>query len=363
MKILRRYILKELAGPFFLSFIVCTFVLLLGNIIKLADLVINKGVDFLSVCKIFFYMLPWLFTFTIPIAVLTATLLSFGRLAADNEITAMKASGISLYRLVVPLVTVGLIICLISVELNDWILPRLRFESRKLIAQIGVKNPTAYLEAGRFIKAFKNYIIFIYGIDKNKFTNIRIYQPQEGRPTRTIIAAKGEFTSIPEKDVIRLKLMNGTSDEPNPKDPGNFYKLNFKTYYMTLDLKEGRDLNIQKKKSDMSIAELKKEIKALSAEGVNPAPLIIEVNKKLSYSFSSLIFILIGIPLALMARRGEKFIGFGLSLCVIVLYYLLLLGGEALSIKGTLNPALGVWLPNIILGLIGLALIVRTVEQ
>lgn len=363
MKILRRYILKELAGPFFFSFAIFTFAMLTGNLIKLADLVINKGVDFFSICKLFFYMLPWLFTFTVPMSVLTATLLTFGRLSADNEITAMRASGISLYRLVFPLVIVGLIVSLISYELNDWILPRLRFESRKLVAQIGVKNPTAYLEAGTFIKAFKNYIVFIYGIEKNKLTNIRIYQPQEGRPTRTIIAARGEITYIPEKDAIRLKLMNGTSDESNPKDPNNFYKLNFKTYYMTLDLREGRELKIEKKKSDMSIAELKKDMKKLTAEGINPAPLIIEIHKKISYSFSSLVFVLIGVPLALMARRGGKAIGFGLSLLVIVAYYILLLGGEALAIKGVLFPSLGIWLPNIIFGAIGPALIFWMAEQ
>lgn len=363
MKILRRYILKELAGPFFFSFAIFTFAMLTGNLIKLADLVINKGVDFFSICKLFFYMLPWLFTFTVPMSVLTATLLTFGRLSADNEITAMKASGISLYRLVFPLVIVGLIVSLISYELNDWILPRLRFESRKLVAQIGVKNPTAYLEAGTFIKAFKNYIVFIYGIEKNKLTNIRIYQPQEGRPTRTIIASRGEISYIPEKDAIRLKLMNGTSDEPNPKDPNNFYKLNFKTYYMTLDLRAGRELKIEKKKSDMSIAELKKEMKKLTAEGISPAPLIIEIHKKISYSFSSLVFVLIGVPLALMARRGEKTIGFGLSLLVIVAYYILLLGGEALAIKGVLFPSLGIWLPNIIFGAIGPALIFWMAEQ
>lgn len=363
MKILRRYILKELAGPFFFSFVIFTFAMLTGNLIKLADLVINKGVDFFSICKLFFYMLPWLFTFTVPMAVLTAILLTFGRLSADNEITAMRASGISLYRLVFPVVIVGLIVSLISYELNDWILPRLRFESRKLVAQIGVKNPTAYLEAGTFIKAFKNYIVFIYGIEKNKLTNIRIYQPQEGRPTRTIIAARGEITYIPEKDAIRLKLMNGTSDEPNPKDPNNFYKLNFKTYYMTLDLREGRELKIQKKKSDMSITELKEDMKKLTAEDINPAPLIIEIHKKISYSFSSLVFVLIGVPLALMARRGGKAIGFGLSLLVIVAYYILLLGGEALAIKGVLFPALGIWLPNIIFGAIGPALIFWMAEQ
>jgi lipopolysaccharide export system permease protein len=363
MKILRGYILKELAGPFMMAFVITTFAFMAGNMIKLADLVVNKGVDFLSICKLFFYMLPWLFTFTVPISVLTATLLTFGRLSSDNEITAMRASGISLYKLVLPLILVGLMISLISYELNDWILPRLRFETRKLIVQIGAKNPTAYLEAGTFIKAFKGYIVFIYGIDKNKLTNIRIYQPQEGGPTRTIIAQKGEMDYIKEKDAIRLKLINGTVDEPNPKDPNNFYKLNFKTYIMTLDLKEGRDLKAGKKKSDMSIDELSREINKLKAEGVNTTPLLIEVHKKISYSFSSLIFILVGVPLALIARRGEKSIGFVLSIFVIAAFYLLQLGGEALAIKGVLYPALGMWLPNIVFGVIGPVMIFWIAEQ
>lgn len=363
MRILRRYILKELAGPFIFVLVITTFAFLAGNMIKLADLIINKGVDFLSVSKLFLFMLPWLFTFTVPISVLAGTLIAFGRLSSDNEITAMRASGISLYKLVLPLVMLGLVISLISYELNDWIFPRLRFETRKLVVQIGSKNPTAYLEAGTFIKAFKGYIVFIYGIDKNRLTNIRIYQPQEGRPTRTIIAQKGEIDYIEEKDAVRLKLMNGTVDEPNPKDPNNFYKLNFKTYYMMLDLREGRDLNFDKKKSDMSIDELNQEIKKLEAEGVNTSPLLIEIHKKISYSFSSLIFILIGVPLALLTRRGERSIGFVLSVFVIAVYYLLQSGGEALAIKGILFPALGIWLPNIIFGAVGPMMIFWIAEQ
>jgi len=275
----------------------------------------------------------------------------------------MRASGISLYRLVFPLVILGLIISLGSYELNDWMLPRLRFEARKLVAQIGARNPTAYLEAGTFIKAFKGYIVFIYGIDKNKLSNIRIYQPQEGRPTRTIIAQKGELDYIAEKNAVRLKLINGTVDEPNPNDPNNFYKLSFKTYYMTLGVTEGAGINVEKKKSDMSIAELEQQIKKFEFEGVDITPLVMEIHKKIAYSFSSLIFILIGVPLGLMARRGEKTIGLTLSVVVIAVYYLLQLGGEALSIKGILFPSLGIWLPNMIFGAVGPALIFWMAEQ
>ena len=88
------------------------------------------------------------------------------------------------------------------------------------------------------LKNFKEYIIFIHEIDKNKLKGIRIYHVQEGRPTRTIIAKKGEFITLENQNAVKLKLINGTSDEPNPKNPRHFYKLNFKTYYITLHLDE-----------------------------------------------------------------------------------------------------------------------------
>ena len=363
MKILRRYILKETAGSFLAAFVVLSFIFMVFKIIKLADLVINRGVNLFSIIKLLLYILPEAATWTMPISVLVATLLAFGRLSADNEITAMRASGISLYRLVFPLVIVGLVISLISYEFNDWLIPSFRFKMRRLTAQIGTKNPAAYLEAGTFIKDFKGCIIFIYGIDKNKLTNIRIYQPQEGKPTRTIIAQKGELDYIEAKNAVRLKLINGTVDEPNPSDPTNFYKLNFKTYYMTLDLSQTHGVNMQKKKVDMSIDELNQEMNKLRAESVDTTPLLIEIYKKICYSFASLIFILIGIPLGLMARRGEKLIGFFLSVGVILIYYSLLVVGEVLARKGMLFPALGIWLPNIVFGAVGPALIFWMAEQ
>src|SRR3989344_4963128 len=102
MRILRDYILKEFFHSFTLSIIVFTFVLLIGNIIRLADLLINKGVDMISVVRLFFYLIPWLSTFTLPIAALTAVILTFGRLSSDGELTAMKASGVSFYRISFP---------------------------------------------------------------------------------------------------------------------------------------------------------------------------------------------------------------------------------------------------------------------
>lgn len=361
MRILRNYFLKEFIGPLFLALGVLTFVMILGNLIKLADLVINKGVNIFNVSKLLLLMIPYLLTYTLPISALTAVLLSLGRLSSDNEIVTIRASGINMFSLISPLLVVGLILSLVLVVFNDRVIPYAHFATRKTIMDIGIKNPTAALEPGIFINSFEKYILFIYRIDQNKLTNVRIYEPQgEDKPARTIVAKKGEFIAVPEKNMIKLKLMTGTSDEPDPENPSNFYKLNFKTYFMTLNLSQAQDKDkMGKKPKDMTIQELRNEIKKIKKEGIDPAPLITEINEKISLAFSCFVLMLFGMPLAIITRRREKSINFGMAFLIVGVYYLMLLGSEALSMQGYLNPRIAMWIPNIILGAIGAILTFR----
>ncbi|MDD4939130.1 MAG: LptF/LptG family permease [Candidatus Omnitrophica bacterium] len=358
MRILRNYFLKEFIGPLFLALGVLTFVMILGNLIKIADLIINKGVDIVNVSKLLVFMIPYLLTYTLPIAALTAVLLSLGRLSGDNEIIAIRASGVNMYSLVLPLHVVGLILSLILVVFNDRVIPYAHFATRKTIMDIGVKNPTAALEPGVFINSFEKYVLFIYRIEKNKLTNVRIYEPQgPDRPARTIVAKRGEFIAVPEKNMIKLKLMEGTSDEPDPENVSNFYKLNFKTYFMTLNLGQMQDKNsIEKKPKDMTIRELRAEIEKIKEEGIDPAPLITEINEKVSLAFACFVLMVFGIPLAIITRRREKSINFGIAFLTVGVYYLMLLGSEALSIQGHLDPRIAMWIPNMIMAAIGTVL-------
>lgn len=350
MKILRNYFLREFIGPLFLALGVLTFVMLLGNLIKIADLVINKGVNIFSVSKIFIFMIPYLLTYTLPIAALTATLLALGRLSGDNEITAIRATGINLFSLILPLLIVGLILSLLLVIFNDRVIPYAHYATRKTLMEVGVKNPTAALEPGVFINSFEKYVLFIYKIEDNKLYNVRIYEPQENKPTRTIVAKKGEFIAIPEKSIIKLKLINGSADEPDPDNPGNFYKLNFKTYFITLNLaQENKSENLDKKPKDMSIRELKNEIKKFKTENIDPIPLTTEIHTKISLAFSCFIFIFLGASLAVITRRREKSINFGISFLIVGIYYLFFIGAQALSLQGVMSPAIAMWMPNLIL--------------
>ena len=366
MKLLRNYILIEFFTPFFSSLVSLIFVMLLGRgLVQMADLIFNKDVDIFLVLKLLFYSFPYLLTFIIPISVLVASLLAFGKLSLDNEIMAIRTSGVSMVKIVTPLVAAVSILCLSSFILSDRVASTSLHAYRRLLTQIGIESPQAALEEGVFIKKFKNFVIFIYEMDKNKLKGIRIYQPQEGKPTRTIIAQKGELISMPEANTIMLKLIHGVSDEPDPKDPAKLYKLNFRTYILPLNIsnvKEARE--VSKKPKDMRISELQDEIERLGKEGIVATyPLSAEIHNKYAIAFSSLAFLLIGIPLGITTRRSEKSISFGISLGLMTFYWLLLIGGKTLAQKGMVPPFFALQFSNFVIGSIGVFLFYRLVKN
>jgi len=356
VKILRDHILNEFFQPFCLCVfgLLCLFLLGRG-LIQMADFIFNKSVDVFLVLRLLVYSLPFMLIFIIPISVLIATLMAFRKLSTDNEIIALRASGVSLGKLCLPLFVFVSILSLCTLLLSDKIASASHYNYRLLLTKIGLENPAAALEEGTFIKKFKNFVIFIYEIDKNKLKGIRIYQPQEGRPARTIVAQKGELISIPERGIIKLKLVHGTSDEPDPKDASKLYKLNFKTYDLPLNLSEIKDAGeLGKKPKDMTIRELSNEIERLGESGIKATyALSAEIHNKIALAFSPLAFLLVGIPLGISSRRGEKAMSFGISLAVLTVYWILLIGGRALAQKGLAPPGLSIEFSNVVIAFYG----------
>lgn len=363
MKLLRKYTLRELVAPFFGSLLVFTFIFIVGNLVKLADLIINRGVNVLDVLKVVAFLMPRLLSFTIPTSTITSILLVFGAMSQNNEIIAMKASGINVFRMLMHVIMVGMVISVCSLFLNDQILPKAHYEYRKALKSVVVKKPLAYIQPGRFIKQFDDYIIFIREIDGNQLKNITIYEPQEDKPTRTIIAESGEVISDEVNKTLSLKLYNGTSDEPNPKDPSVFYKLDFETFILP-PFSLGEHDHVAKKTKDMSIDELyhkmNRELQGIGKPTKHQREMLArlksEIHKKVAFSFAPLIFTIIGIPLALLTRRGETVISFGLALLVISVYYIMFTWAQTAAIKGGFEPWLAMWLPNILMGATGLGL-------
>ena len=351
--ILRRYVLRELLKPFLISLLFFTFVFLVGNLFKMVDLLINKGVSPWDLFKILLFLIPGLLSFTVPTSALAAVLLVFGGFAQNNEITAMKASGINVFTIMLPVLLTAFLMSLGLLFLSDQIESEAQFAYRREAKMLLLKKPLAYLEAGKFIKDFQEYIILTQRIEKNKLYGITIYQPQErGKATRTIMAESGEIISSTDDKTLTVRLYNGTSDEPNPDDPSIFYKLNFKTFELP-PIHLGKDdphNKIEKKVREMRIDEI------LYNLGYNPAvkndpstkrEYEAALHKKISFSFAPFVFTLVGLPLAIISRRGEATVSFALALGVVAVYYVLFVWGRAMSVESGLNPFLAMWLPNV----------------
>ncbi len=365
MRLLPRYTLRELATPFAISLVLFTFIFIVGNLVKMADLLINKGVSIIDILKILILLTPKLFGFILPTSVLTAILLTFGSFAQHNEIIAMKSCGINLWKIMTPVITLGFLISLIALILNDQIQSKASFAYRQAVKEILIKKPVAYLEAGRLIKDFRNYIILVQKIDGNHLEGITIYQPQNDKPTRTIIAEKGEIISSANDKTLILRLYNGSSDEPNPDDPNVFYKLDFKTFELP-PINLGPDEEPANKKiKDMTLDEIMVRIRQNARKTHDDFDALnslrSEFHKKISFSFASFVFTLIGLPLAIITHRGEAVVSFCLAMGIVSVYYILFVWANTLGSRGFLHPGITLWLPNLLLLGIGIFLLRKVV--
>ncbi|RKY37099.1 MAG: hypothetical protein DRP72_03480 [Candidatus Omnitrophota bacterium] len=355
MKILRNYILKDFFSAFTFSLLSITMVMVLGNLIKLSDMVIRKGVALNDAVMLFLFFIPYLLGFTIPLSLLLGILLSLGRLIADNEIVAMHVAGISLGRILRIFLILGIIFSMCLFILNDKILPNFHYRYYQRIKNLYRKNLSAIIEPGVFLENFGNYILYVGDVKGNKLKNIFIYQIENDNLKQITFAKKGEFIS--QGKILKLKLENGFRDEVNPKNRNELYRLNFKIFFMDIPIEEKSKTPIKKKPKDLTMKELKEKIPYLRSLKIFPKNLLIEFHKRISISLSPLIFVILGFGVATLVRHREKSINFGVTFLLAVSYYLLLILGETLAEANIVAPSLGMWIPNIIFLSLGIHLI------
>jgi lipopolysaccharide export system permease protein len=290
-------------------------------------------------------------------ACLIAMILAFGRLSSDYELIAMRASGISPASLVTPVLTAGLVLSMLLVVMNDRVVPSTH------LASIGMKQPAAYLEAGTFIKEFSPYTIYVYQVEGQQMTDVRIYEPQEDGPTRTIVASRGEFESLPDRRGVQLKLHDGTIDQWDPEHPGSFAKVEFRTYSMTLRAEREDVQRLKKKLKEMTLQELVDERRALAPQGIDATPVSLELHRRIASSFSVLVFIMFGLALGLRLHHHERLTGYVWVLGIFLCYYLSNVGMNAVALKGWLPPWVTMWLPNLVGAAVSGVLIARAVRR
>jgi lipopolysaccharide export system permease protein len=231
--ILERYILRNYLGPFFFSLSIITFVFIMDFILNYIDLFLGKGVPFTIVLQTFVLSLGHMFALIIPMAVLPATLMTFGNLASENEITAMKASGVSLYRMILPGTLGAVFLTAFLIFYNNFVLPDSNHKLLNLLIDINRKKPTVELKENQFIDDLKGYTIYFQGKDDRTgaISDVQIFRQREhGLPT-TIVAATGRLKFLEPENVLRVDLYDGEIHElPVSKDRSTYRRTRFESY-------------------------------------------------------------------------------------------------------------------------------------
>ena len=366
-KIIDRYILREIAYPFFLILFVLTFVLLMGKIIQLMDLMVNKGVSFIDISKLFLLLTPSFLILTIPISLLISILIGLGKLSGDNELTILKASGMSLYKLLGPVAIASLIAFIITAATSLFLVPHSKYATKNLLFNVAKKKASVGIKEKVFNDDFKGILLYAESIPVNGdyMKGVIISDTRISREPSTIIAEKAFLVSDPSLMTVTLRLENGSTHMVD-KTLRNYRKMAFSSYDVNLDIEssiaEAKKVDA-KDSTEMTIWELSQKLKTAGLEDAVFREMAIEFYKTITTPLSCIVFGILGIPLSIRAHRAVRSRGFTVGLIIVFIYYIMRLGGEALVETGRLSPLIGTWTPNIIFGVVGLYLLVRAAND
>ena len=365
-KILIRYLVREITIPFFISLLIFTCILFTTRILKLVELVVNKGVSVLSILKMLFFVLPSFFEVTVPMAFLLAILWGLGRLSTDREVIALKSSGIGLLQMARPLGLLTVVLLGSSFFLTLYVRPWSNAGLDQVFYDVSKTRATAGLKEKTFNKYSDGLVIYAEEIEPpgTILKGIMIADGRNSKQKDTIFARHGLVVSNAQKRLLTLRLQDGTVHSTRRADK-SYQTTHFATYDVTLDmaalLASMKEPHHSPK--DMTTQELLNMLAQNQDKSSRHNKALVEFHRRIALPFACVVFSLIALPLSIRTAWTHRSVGFGVSLGVILLYYLLLTAGETFGKRGMLSPAIALWIPNMVLGTIGLYLFYRVAQE
>ncbi len=378
MKTLHLYLTQQVLATLMMTVATFTFVLLLGNGLKeILALLINRQATLAGVGEAFLLLIPFVLVFALPMGMLTASLLVFGRFSADQELTAVRSSGVSLITLVAPVLVLSVLLCGVSAWINMEVAPHCRVAYKGLIDKMKIKVVSAGLPEGRAIRDFKGYMIYVKKADGPNLHEILVYsydadnvltniaRAQSGRiETNSIMPVlhvfqlwtltrnnDGSWTSGESQSVeFPLKMLRNQSDPAEQKT--SITDLTFPQLRRELhNLENSFNVPDTGKKTT---EELRKQMEELRAHKEDMTmPYRVQMNRQVAASFACFGFTLVGIPLGIRAHRRETNVGIAMALVLVFIYYSFIVVAQALQSHAEFVPYLIVWLPNLLFQTVG----------
>lgn len=358
----QRYILREILAPFGIGLLIFTFVLLIGRMLKLMELVVNRGVSPVDIGVLITTLMPTFLALTLPLAFLLAVMIGFGRLSADAEAIAMKASGISLFRMFRPVLLLALLVALLTGALSTYVAPASNAAFRQKLFDIARKRADVVLQPRVFIKDYENLVFYANQIDarRGSMSGVFIVESRTDDQPVVILAKHGQMISDQATSSLLLRLHDGTIHRTTGEQSRqNYSLLNFKTY--DINLRVDPELKPSegpfRKVADLDLSEL---LATLSRDDLPPPMeqrLRVGLHKRLTLAIAPLIFALLATPLGMQSNRSGRSGGFTIGLLIFLGYYLLMTFMETLAVELYWPVIACFWLPTLLLAAAGLWLL------
>ncbi len=376
MKTLHFYLARQVLASVMMTVAVFTFVLLLGNGLKeILPLLINRQVTFLAVIQGISLLIPWILLFALPMGMLTATLLVFGRFSADQELTAARASGISLVALVTPVLFLGILFSGLCGWINLQVAPECRVAYKHLLYEVATSNPAGMLRENQYNEFPGGLSVYVRKIKNNDLRDVKVYQVGEsGNSIGLITAPTGKF--LVRSNELVLTLFDATDTQVQGANV--FPSVHFDSVDSTIAF-GGSGAMARPTLSEMTFSQLHAQLKKLERSfsraqmaGTNSPqdlrtelrqlakiqsditlPVRVHMHRQVAFSFACFGFTLIGIPLGIRAHRRETSLGVAMSLILVLVYYAFVILAQAWDTRAEFAPHLIVWIPNFIFQIIG----------
>jgi lipopolysaccharide export system permease protein len=354
MKTLNWYIARDLLINTSIAVAILTFVMVSGNLFRAFELV-SKGVSPLVFGKFMLLIIPEMLRYTIPLSLLVGTVLLFSRLSADNEITAMKASGISLWQTISPALLFAAVLSAICFWLATSVAPHCRASADWLMKSEAIRNPLALIEPGRFINAIPNYSIRIGMRDGDTLGAVHILalDPETKELRSSITARRGRVVTDEKTRSLRLELEDATIANFKPTPEGGTVQSVDRVAMHTIrfPIEYGSKLDakpVSQKLKFMDLPTILARINLDVENGEDVTPHYVSLYKRMSMALAPISFLLIGIPFAIRSRRSETSIGLLVSLLLGFGFYLFLVLTDSVKSQSNLHPEFLAWLPNVL---------------
>lgn len=442
MSTLNKYLIKQSFIPFILSVGVITTVLFLQFLIRAIDRFLGKGLDIFTILEYLYLNLAWIIALSVPMSLLISSVMTYGRMSQDNEITALKSAGVNLFSIIKPALWFGSIVGFLLCLFNNFILPDMNYNARLLARDIYQKKPELTIEPGYFVDMIPQYTMIVKELDGKEFKDVKIFSKNTSSEQTTIYAERGSLDS--KGGIITVNLQNGEIHEIDLENYDHYRKIKFGTHQIIISIDDlllnrtseanrtDREMKVPAmiekiKQNKLSIEQIKNRITTVKQDiGINSdnemtlrniideienlknndmpkneetreynkdIPIaeyeqnekmrslnnnarqfqneftlienyeknnnkyLVEIHKKFTLAVACILFTLVGAPLGILVKKGGITIASALSITFFLIYYILLIWGEQLADRALLDPAIGSWMPNIVLFIVGLIIL------